>query len=156
LRLENGETMRRARRGQSERPFASRRASSISSPAVRPAGPMPRATSASAAAPCRWTAATSAFAASIPCAASAPAMPVSTSPMPALAMPGLPDALTHQRPSGDAITVPLPFSATHALNRAATRFAAAIRSDCTSATVASRSRAHSAGCGVSIVATFRD
>ena len=39
-------------------------------------------------------------------------MPVSTSPMPALAMPGLPLLLMNHRPSGEAHTLPAPLITT--------------------------------------------
>ncbi len=39
-----------------------------------------------------------------------PIIPVSTSPVPPVAMPGLPVELMNTRPSGDATTVPAPFS----------------------------------------------
>ena len=42
------------------------------------------------------------------CASKAPVMPLSTSPMPALAIPGCPLRLIHQRPSGEATMLPQP------------------------------------------------
>ena len=47
---------------------------------------------------------------SSPCARRPPTMPASTSPMPPLAMPGLPVGTIATRPSGSAITVRAPFS----------------------------------------------
>ena len=39
-------------------------------------------------------------------------MPLKASPIPAEAMPGLPEGLIQNFPSGAAITLPLPFSVT--------------------------------------------
>ena len=82
-------------------------------------------------------------------------MPVRMSPIPALAIPGFPDALIHHRPSGAAITVPLPLRATHDSQLRCEAPAAARRSAWISAVVQPASRAHSAGCGVNIVVAFR-
>jgi hypothetical protein len=41
-------------------------------------------------------------------------IPVSTSPMPAVAMAGLPLVLIHQSPSRPAMTLPQPFNTTQA------------------------------------------
>ena len=49
-----------------------------------------------------------------PCASSAAMTPVSTSPMPPDAMPGLPHGQTSRRPSGSATRLPAPFSTTTA------------------------------------------
>ena len=51
-------------------------------------------------------------------------MPVSTSPIPALAMPGFPEVLMCQLPVGSQTNVPAPFNATWAWYLAATAVAA--------------------------------
>ena len=82
--------------------------------AVSPTGPTPFATQASAAAPCSHTAVSSACWGTAPCANSVAMMPVSTSPIPALAMPGLPLALMRHGWPGDAQMLPAPLSTTWA------------------------------------------
>src|SRR5581483_5480803 len=62
-------------------------------------------------------------------ARTAAAIPVRTSPEPAVAIPGLPWAQMALRPSGSATTVWAPFSTTQAPNRCAARTAASIRSE---------------------------
>ena len=86
--------------GCARRGVSSARAASGSSDAVRPSGPQPCATSASAAAPCTQTATRSAVLASTPCASSAPSVPDRTSPLPAVASAGPPLALMSHVPSG--------------------------------------------------------
>ena len=80
-----------------------------------------------------------------PWAKKAPAIPASTSPLPPLAMPGLPVGFTAQRPSGAATTVAAPFSATTAPVSLAFCRAAPSRSDWISGMVSSHSRAISPG-----------
>src|SRR5262249_56216673 len=82
------------------------------------------------------------------CWARNPALiPVSTSPIPALAIPGLPDVLICHTPSGAAQMLPVPLSTTRLLNVPASFSAAATRSSCTSRVEIPRSRAASAGGG---------
>ena len=108
--------------------LTSARAASMISDAVSPRGPMPCATSASAAAPCRQTPMRIASAASMPCASSAPRMPASTSPEPAVASAGLPLALMSNDPSGRATMLPAPFNTTCARSVLASSVAAPTRS----------------------------
>ncbi|MNC85239.1 hypothetical protein D3C83_08290 [compost metagenome] len=82
-------------------------------------------------------------------------MPVSTSPIPALAMPGLPDVLICQVPSGAAQMLPVPLSTTKLPKVFARASAAATRSFCTSRVLLPSNRAASAGWGVSSVAVLR-
>ena len=76
------------------------------------------------AAPWSQTAATTDCHASKPCASSAPSMPASTSPVPAVASAAEPVGLMAVRPSGAAITVPAPLRTTIARNSAASARAA--------------------------------
>ena len=83
-------------------------------------------------------------------------MPVSTSPMPALAIPGLPEVLMCQSPAGRRADAAGAFQTPRARctwRRAAV--AAATRSSCTSRVDTPSSRAASAGCGVSRVGALR-
>ena len=95
--------------------------------------------------PWRYTASTAVSKAGTPWAKKAPAIPASTSPLPPLAMPGLPVGFTAQRPSGAATTVAAPFSATTAPVSLAFCRAAPNRSAWISGMVSSHSRAISPG-----------
>src|SRR4029450_6456187 len=80
------------------------------SPAIMPSSPTaPRA--GSPASPCKYPAARSATSGSSPRARKAPVIPVSTSPEPPLAMPGLPVGLIQTVPSGPATSLPAPVTA---------------------------------------------
>ena len=82
------------------------------------------------------------------CARTAATMPVSTSPEPPLAIPGLPVILIHTCPCGLAITVRCPFNTTHAPVNSAARLAAARRLAWMAGTGEPISRDISPGCGV--------
>ncbi|MNW01876.1 hypothetical protein D3C71_1975760 [compost metagenome] len=71
-------------------------------------GPIPWATSASAAAPCSQTAPATAWSTGSFCANNEPSMPANTSPVPAVAKPGLPLVLIRMSPAGLQTTVPAP------------------------------------------------
>ena len=101
------------------------------SDAVTPSGPQPRATSASAAAPCRHTAKRNAVARRSAARAARREVRDSTSPLPAVASAGPPLALMSHVPSGCASTLPAPFSTTLAASRCASSRAALMRSFCT-------------------------
>ena len=86
----------------------------------------------SAARACRNAPQPAAHHGSSPAARSAPTIPVSTSPDPAVAAHDVVDGCTSVRPSGSATTVALPLSSTVTRSAAAARRAAAIRSGPTS------------------------
>ncbi|MNN24912.1 hypothetical protein D3C81_1383630 [compost metagenome] len=114
-----------------------------------PAGPVPLLTSRSAARPWIQTAAQAASVGAMPCASSAPIMPASTSPVPAVASAALPVGLMAMLSTpAAAISVPEPFSTIVACHAAASARAALSRSRWISATVQPSSRAASSGCGV--------
>src|SRR6201993_594249 len=102
-----------------------------------------------------WTnaAAAAASAAGSPAASSAPIMPDSTSPDPAVAAHDWPAGFRYTRPPGAAITVTLPLSRTVAPNLSASRRVAPMRS---SPGGEPASRANSPACGVSTVGADRD
>src|SRR5262249_12038062 len=121
---------------------------STRSPAISPS--WPRAAAArSPARPWRKHAATSASVASRPRARNAPAIPVSTSPDPPLAIPGLPVGLMNARPSEPATIVDAPLSARPPRWRGAKSRAVSIRSACPAGTVVPSILAISPGWGVS-------
>ena len=82
------------------------------------------------------------------CASRPATTPVRTSPLPPLAMPGLPEVLTAMRPSGWATRVRAPLSTRMTPWRAAKPRAMPRRSSWTSAVVRPARRAISPGCGV--------
>src|ERR1039457_4052515 len=127
---------------------ASGRAAS-KSVATRECSPMVSAAT-SPASPCRYTAATAARGMLFGICAITPAvMPVRMSPVPPVAMPGLPVGLTHAVPSGSATMVRLPFStSTSRCSRAKLR-ATLSRSACNALMVIPASRDISPGWGVS-------
>ena len=76
-------------------------------------------------------------------------MPVKTSPVPAVAMPGFPVGQMAASPSGRAMTVRAPFKTMNTPRSLANRLAVPMRSALTLCVVASTSsRAISPGCGV--------
>src|SRR5438270_366751 len=81
-------------------------------------------------------------------ASTAAVIPVSTSPAPAVAMPGFPCAHTAEVPSGPATTVRAPLRTTQAPKRLDARTAASMRSDPTRSTSSPVSLENSPGCGV--------
>ena len=103
---------------------------------------------------CSHTPSSAALAASRPCASSAPTMPVSTSPLPAVAMPGLPPRHTALSMPAAAINVPAPFS-TAVTPPVANRVAASGRLACTEAVLWPNSRPASPGCGVTTAPSGR-
>ena len=72
-----------------------------------------------------------------PCASKPTIMPVKTSPVPAVAMPGLPVGQMATSPSGRAMTVRAPFKTTNTPRSRANRLAVPIRSALTLCVVAS-------------------
>ena len=75
--------------------------------------------------------------------------PVSTSPMPAVAIPGFPVGFTVACPSGEAVTVGAPLSTTTERQRCAHSRAASMRRASRAGTATPVSRAISPKCGVS-------
>src|ERR1700751_5609677 len=102
-----------------------------------------------------WTnaAAAAASAAGSPAASSAPIMPESTTPDPAVAAHDWPAGFRYTGPPGSAITVTLPLSSTVAPNLSASRRVAPTRS---SPGGEPASRANSPACGVSTVGADRE
>ena len=76
------------------------------------------------------------------CAVSPASIPVSTSPVPPVAMPGFPVELMHALPSGAATTVCCPFRITIAFQSAAAFSATSTRRACTSFAVAASQSRH--------------
>src|SRR5512146_2148877 len=134
--------------------FSSQRAHSVTSVAL-----MPRVAccldSSSPAAPCRCTASSSASSVLSPCAMKAPIMPASTSPMPALLMPGLPVWLRCSLPSRVAHRLPTPFSTTLPPSLCTRLSAARGRSAWISSVLQPSRRAASPGCGVNTAGALR-
>src|ERR1700754_3717645 len=110
-------------------PLTRRRSGSSRSPASNPRSPSRAATSPARA--CNPTPTQAASKASQPWPISAAMIPVRVSPMPPLAMPGLPQGQTATSPVGDAIRLPLPLRTTTAWKRRAISRTAAKRSACT-------------------------
>ena len=124
--------------------------SAIRSSAIYPTAPIRFATR-SAAWPCRNTPSASASNGSILAAISAPTIPESASPIPGVAIPGLPLELTVTLPLASATTERAPFSSTLAPVSLASFVATPIRFVLISAALEPSSRAISPGCGVSTI-----
>src|SRR5215831_953836 len=137
------------RGGEAHRPHAVHTSPSaaVRSDAMSPRRPQRRA-AASPASPCASTPTLAASSGDRPWARKAPTIPESTSPVPPVAMPGLPVGFTRTCPFGSATTERAPLSTTTARWVRAKAVAVAIRCVWTSATVLPARRAISPGWGV--------